>query len=319
MRALVTGSTGFLGQHLVRELLAHGYAVTALVRTFERTRALPRGVRAFPADITQPEALRGCLAGVDVVFHLAAVPLVGVKAPDRARVLRINVDGTRNVLAQAAAAGVGRIVHVSSLAVYGHTAGRLVDETYRPGSVAFQGEAQRTQHLAHFQAAAPLQASGAPVIIACLGALYGPGDRSGLARLLRRHARRQLPVLIGPDNARSWTLAADAAAGLRLAAERGRLGEVYHLAGPAHTWRAFLEACAQASGAPPPWLWLPSRLAAVGAQLLARPAPHWAERLRSVAGITYLGRADKAAQELGWHARLLAEGLPSTFDWLKET
>lgn len=319
MRALVTGSTGFLGRHLVRELLAHDYAVSALVRTFERTRTLPRDVRAFPADITKPETLRHSLADVDVVFHLAAAQLVGVKASDRARIMRINVDGARHVLEQAAAAGVGRIVHVSSLAVYGHTAGQLVDETYRPGAVTFQNEAQRTKHLAHYQVAAPLQARGAPLIIACPGKLYGPGDLSRLARHLRRHAHYQLPVLIGPDNARSWTFAADAAAGLRLAAERGRPGEVYHLAGPAHTWRAFLEACAQASGAPPPWLWLPSRLAAVSAQLLTRAAPHWAERLRSVAGITYLGRSDKAAQELGWRARPLADGLPPTFAWLKET
>jgi dihydroflavonol-4-reductase len=318
MRAFVTGGTGFLGLHLIRELLAQGYAVTALVRTFERARQLPHGVRAIPADVTKPESFRHALRGVDVVFHAAAVTKVGVRPGDYERIRRINVDGARLVLAQAVEAGVPRIVHVSSVAVYGNTRGQAVDETSTTNGSPFESETQRTKHQAHFEVAVPLQKAGVPVIVACLGALYGPGDTSPLRGWLRQHARGRLPVMLGPDNARSWTYAADAARGLRLAAEAGRPGETYHLAGPVHTFREFFAACARASGMPAPLVWLPSNLATFLAGLTGRLLPATAERLRTLAGVTYLARADKAATELGWQARPLAEGLPPTFEWLRE-
>lgn len=319
MRAFVTGSTGFIGRHLVQELLDHGDTVTALVRTFERTRQLPRSVRAVPADITQPDLIRQNLDGVDALFHLAAVHQVGARPADYKRLQRINIDGARRVLALATEAGVPRIIHVSTVAVYGDTRGRAVDETYRPGGIVFQSECQRTKHAAHFQVAVPLQTAGAPLIIACPGAVYGPGDRSGLARLLSWQARGRLLALIGPDAARSWTYVGDVAAGLRLAAERGRPGATYHLTGPAHSLREFFAASAQTSGVLGPLVWLPSALAGWLARALNGVAPALAERLRVVAGVTYLGRAALAESELGWRARPLADGLPPTVAALRKS
>lgn len=307
MRALVTGSTGFLGNALVRELLGNGYSVTALVRTFERAQRLPRGVRAVPADITRPDSFRHALRGVDIVFHLAAVTKVGIRSKDRPRVQRINVDGARHVLELAAAAGVPRIVHVSTVAVYGDTRGQCVAETYHPNELTFECEAQRTKHLAHFTVAAPLQRSGAPLIIACPGALYGPGELAPFHRLLRLQARGGLPLLVGPENARSWTHVEDAARGLRLLAEAGRIGETYNLCGPAHTFREFFTASARAAGVSAPLLWLPSSLARTLARLLEGPLPHLAEQLRTWAGVTYLACSAKAQRELGWQARPLEE------------
>jgi dihydroflavonol-4-reductase len=307
VRALVTGGTGFLGSALVRELLAHGYTVTALVRTFERAQRLPRGVRAVPADITRPDSFRHALRGVDIVFHLAAVTKVGIKPKDQPRVQRINVDGTRHVLELAAAASVPRIVHVSTVAVYGDTRGQCVTETYHPNDLTFESEAQRTKHVAHFEVAEPMQRRGAPLIIACPGALYGPGELAPFHRLLRLQARGRLPVMLGPDNARSWTHVDDAARGLRLLAEAGRIGETYNLCGPAHTLREFFTVSARAAGVSAPLLWLPSSLARTFAHLLEGPLPHLAEQFRTWAGVTYLACSAKAQSELGWQARPLDE------------
>lgn len=307
MRALATGGTGFLGSALIRELLAHGYTVTALVRTFERAQRLPRGVRAIPADITRPDSFRHALSGKDVVFHLAAVTKVGIKPKDRPRVQRINVEGTRSVLELAVAAGVPRLVHVSTVAVYGDTRGQCVTETYHPNEPTFESEAQRTKHIAHFEVAEPMQRHGAPLVIACPGALYGPGELAPFHRLLHLQARGRLPVMLGPDNARSWTHVEDAARGLRLLAEAGRAGETYNLCGPAHSYREFFAASARAAGVSAPLLWLPSSLARTLARLLAGPLPHLAEQLRTWSGVTYLACSAKAQGELGWQARPLEE------------
>lgn len=309
MRAFVTGGTGFLGGALLRELLAYGDTVTALVRTFERAQQLPRNVRAVPADITRPESFRQALAGADVVFHLAAVTTVGIRLKDRPRVQRINIEGTRHVLELAAEAGVPRLIHLSSVDVYGDTRGQCVTEADPPNGLAFENEAQRTKHAAHFAVALPLQRRGAPLVIACPGALYGPGDLAPLRRWLRLQARGRLPLMVGPDNARSWTHVDDAARGLRRLAEAGRPGETYHLSGPAHSYREFFAANARAGGVSAPWLWLPSSLARSLARLLERPLPHLAEQFRTLAGVTYLASSDKARAELGWQARALADGV----------
>ncbi|MBL8056895.1 MAG: NAD-dependent epimerase/dehydratase family protein [Anaerolineales bacterium] len=317
MRAFVTGSTGFLGRTLVQELLACGWEVSALVRTFERARQLPAGVRAVPGDITQPDSLRPGLRGAGAVFHLAAWTQIGVPPREQARMQRINVEGARHVLTLAAEAGAERILHVSDVAVFGD---QRAPNGRPPAGAAggFESYYQTTRAAAHFEVAAGLQRQGAPVIIAALGALYGPGDLAGLGRLLRQQLRRRLPVLLGPDNARSWTYAADAAQGLRLAVERGRPGETYALAGPAHTLRAVLEAAARLSRAPAPLIWLPSAAARSLARLAGRVRPALAERLRAAGGAAYLADPAAAQAALGWSARPLAEGLPPTLAWLEE-
>lgn len=317
MRAFVTGSTGFLGQALVRQLLARGWDVSALVRTFERARQLPAGVRAVPGDVTKPESLRPGLRQADAVFHLAALTTLGLSPREQARMQRINVGGARHVLTLAAEAGVPRIIHVSDVAVYGDTRGERPAEGCGPGAV-LDSAYQQTRAAAHFEVAGALQHQGAPVIIAALGALYGPGGTAGLGRLLRWQLRRRLPVMLGPDNARCWTYVDDAALGLALAAERGQPGETYHLAGPAHTLREALVVAARLSRAPAPLIWLPSALARSLARLARRPLPALAERLQALGGAAYLADSAKAERALGWSARPLAAGLPPTLAWLQE-
>lgn len=127
MKALVTGGTGFLGGQLVRELARRGHRVTALVRPASCTAALPADVRMVCGDVTEPDTLPAAVARQDVVFHLAAV--VGGRQGGWEVHEAVGVRGTQNVLDAAAAAGVPRFVHLSSLVVHGpHPAGEPVTE-----------------------------------------------------------------------------------------------------------------------------------------------------------------------------------------------
>lgn len=317
MRAFVTGGTGFVGQHLIEDLLAHGYEVTALVRTMDRARTLPQGLQLASGDVTQPDSLRFGMRGAEVVFHVAAWYTVGVRPRDRERMYRVNVEGTRQVLELAAELGVPKIVYTSTVGVFGNTRGQLVDETYRPNGHVFESEYERKKYLAHFEVVAPLQQRGAPVVIVCPGVTYGPGDTSLMRHVLRLYARRRLPVMIGPDNAVTWAHVGDVAAGHRLAAEKGRPGETYIIAGPPLTYKDFFEACERATGLPAPLLWLPSGLARLVSQALRGLTPGLAELMQNMAGISYLARADKAKRELGWTPRSVEDGIPETIEWLK--
>lgn len=317
MKAFVTGGTGFLGRHLIDELLSHGHAVTALVRTFDRARSLPRGVRVAPGDVTQRESLRSGMRGADVVFHAAAWYAVGVRAMDRERMRRINVEGTRNVLELAMELGVPKTVYTSTVAAFGDTRGAVVDESHRPEGAGFKSEYERTKYLAHFDVAVPLQRRGLPLVIVCPGGIYGPGDTSQLGGLIRRYARRRLPAMLGPDNALTWAHVDDVAAGHRLAAEKGRPGETYILAGPVLTYREFFAAAERATGLPAPRLWLPGSVATVWAPLLGRVAPGASELLGSLGGISYLAAADKARRELGWEPRSVEAGMADTLEAMR--
>jgi dihydroflavonol-4-reductase len=314
VQAFVTGGTGFLGRHLIEHLLAQGDEVISLVRTLDRARMLPPGVRSVAGDITRPASLMAGMRAADVVYHLAALRQVGVKPRDHARLARINVEGTRAVLALAGELGVGRVVFTSDLAVYGDTGGRLVDEGALPESVPEGSAYAASKWRAHTEALA-MAAQGVPVTIVAPGAQYGKWDAGEVGRVLRRYALRRLPVMLGPGSARSWTYAADAAAGHRLAATRGAAGETYLLAGPAHTWRAFLAEGERATGRPAPRLWVPDGVARLLARALARVRPGLAERLEAFGGVTCLGNSEKAERDLGWEARPAGEGLAEVVRW----
>ncbi|MDB4887041.1 MAG: NAD-dependent epimerase/dehydratase family protein, partial [Gemmatimonadetes bacterium] len=114
--ALVTGATGQVGHHVIQRLRRDGWEVRALVRDAARAGALSRaGVTLATGDVLEPTGLARAARGCDVVFHAAAVitPRGGWEA-----FRRPNIEGTRNVVAAAALAGA-RLVHVSSVAVYG--------------------------------------------------------------------------------------------------------------------------------------------------------------------------------------------------------
>ncbi len=118
MKVLVTGATGFIGSKLVPRLVAAGNEV----RTLGRGAALTEELASLPVehvrgDITDPQAVATAVAGCDVVFHLAG--LVSYRKSAREYQYQVNVAGTRNVMEAALAAGVGRVIHTSSIAGMG--------------------------------------------------------------------------------------------------------------------------------------------------------------------------------------------------------
>ena len=128
--ALVTGGTGFVGGGVVGALVQRGWDVVALSRTEAGAGALASaGARPALGDLAEPEAIHRAAAGCEVVFHAAG--LNASCLPDPTPLVRINVEGTRNVLEAAARAGVRRFVHTSSAAAIGEPAGVVGHEGTR--------------------------------------------------------------------------------------------------------------------------------------------------------------------------------------------
>lgn len=315
MRYFITGATGFIGGHLARQLRAAGHEVVALVRTPDGARDLAGlGVELVQGDILEPGTLRAPMEGVDGVFHLAAWYRLGAKDRENARA--INVDGTRNVLQAAADAGVPRVVYTSTLAVFGDTGGRVVDEAYRMDG-PWLSEYDRTKWQAHYEVALPMMDAGLPLVIVQPGLVYGPGDHSNVGLALRDYLRRRLPAI--PDQGGCWAFVEDTARGHVLAMERGAVGESYIIGGRPHRWKEALAVAEEVTGIPAPRFVLPAPIARLASVLMkpvaavaTLPPTYHPETLRVAAGSTYFGDDARARREIGWDPRPLRDGLAIT-------
>src|SRR2546422_1409861 len=281
----VTGATGFIGCRVARQLVAAGHDVVAIARNPESARDLESiGVDVRRGDITDPDSLRGLMAGVDGVFHIAGWYKIGSKDPSEGE--RLNVAGTRNVLTAMKELRVPKGVYTSRLAVFSDTHGRLVDETY-PHNGRWLTEYDRTKWIAHYEIAEPMIRAGLPLVIVQPGINYGPGDTSEIRPTFVRYLQGKLRA-IPKRTAYCWAHVEDTARAHVLAMERGRPGETYIIAGPPHTLIEAFDLAARITGIPAP------RFHASPGFLRAIAALSRSERLRDVAGVTYLGNNPKA-------------------------
>ncbi len=320
MKAFVTGGTGFIGHHVIRKLVERGYEVYALIRS-EKNRAKIEalGAQAVFGDITHLDTMREGMIGSDVVFHLAALYQVGVH--DNKHIERINVDGTRNVLGLAFELEIPKIIYTSTVGVFGDTKGLLVEEGFvqnEPLNTLYE----RTKWQAHYDIALPLIELGAPIIIVMPGGVYGPGDSSIFGQLMRYFYQGKLPILSGADTMLTFAHVDDVAEGHVLAAEKGKIGEEYILAGSPVTLKDLTNLWAKLSGKPAPWLNISAKYVRPLAPLfdfIAQkfPLPEFAtgEAVCSL-GSTYIARSSKAWGRLGWRPRSLEEGLTETLNEL---
>jgi len=313
VRAFVTGATGFVGGRLAVRLRERGDEVVAPVRDPARAGPLrDLGCTIVEGDLSSRAALASAMDGCDAVFHVAGIYRNGVPRSKRDELYAANVTGTENVLDAAVDAGVARIVYVSSNVAFGDTNGEAVDEAYEPPDGRYVSLYHETKALAH-RAARERIARGAPVVIVQPGGIYGRGDHTQLGGFLERGVRGKRVVLPFGSVGLNWVFVDDAAEGILLAHDRGRVGESYVLGGEIATLRGAVERAFAAGGHP----------------VRIVPVPTWAVRLArpigpllglSVSdlvsasdGVTYWGRDDKARRELGYAPRDLVTGLREAF------
>ena len=306
MRVFATGTTGFLGSVVAERLRARGDTVVQLVRDPAKAELMRKAGRdVLVGDLGDPDALkRGC-DGCDAVVHAGAIYEVGINAPRRIDMYKANVDGTESVLAAALAVGVPKVVHVSSIVVFGNTNGTVVDETYRRGA-GFTSYYDETKTLAH-RVAERFSEKGLPVTIAQPGQIYGPGDHSGIGALFRRAAAGKLPALTFGDLGLCFVHVADVAGGIVTLIDRGRPGQAYVLGGEIVRLREAIRIMASLAGKPAPRFEVPSSIL----RFAARLRPEVAEVVKSADGVTFWATDAKARAELGYSPRSLREGLVS--------
>jgi nucleoside-diphosphate-sugar epimerase len=325
MATLVTGASGFVGSHLVEDLLARGTAVRALVRHPAAVTGLrKRGVDVVVGDVRDPGALRDAVPGADVVYHCAAA--VGPGYAKR-EIYETNLGGVRNVLEALRQAARGRLVFVSTLNVLGTCNLDPADEDLpcRPsGDPAADVKIAAEELIRDYQ-----RRHGVDAVIVRPGFIYGPRDRHNLPRLLRTVERGKFAYIGSRDNVVPVVHVRDVVQALGLAAATSAAGgRVYHVTdGSRTTISELVNYLADLAGAPRPQKVLPYLVPYAGClffEWLARlrlyrgPAPIARNSLRFLGTSRYVV-IRRARDELGYAPRIsYPEGVADTVRWMKE-
>ncbi|MGE5599602.1 MAG: SDR family oxidoreductase [Bacteroidota bacterium] len=320
---LVTGATGHIGNVLVRALLAKGREVRAFLLPGEDPGPLAGlPVEIARGDVRDPVSVRRAASGAETVYHLAGLVAI---TPGRRRLLReVNVGGVRHVVEACLDRGVRRLVHVSSVhALVEPPRGRLVDEELPVDPARVAGAYAKSKALGTLEVRRGL-AAGLDAVIAFPTGVVGPYDFRGseMGRLVLDYAAGRLPAYV--DGGYDFVDVRDVAAGLIAAAERGRTGEGYLLAGEWVAVRDLLGFLAEETGARPPFRlprWLAGAAAWASLAYCAmrgrtpRLTPYALHTLRSNSRTD----AAKARSQLGFTARPFRESIRDTVNWFRET
>jgi UDP-glucose 4-epimerase len=237
VKALVSGGAGFIGSHLVDALVARGDEVTIIDdlstgRGENIADAMARGARLIPADVTDLAAVERICLGCrpDRVFHLAAQVDVRVSVSDPGLDVRVNVEGTVNLLDAARQAGAGGFVLASSCAVYGEPAEGAVplreDSPLRPGSPYGQAKLAAEGYVALYRELHRLQTASLR-----FGNVYGPrqgavGEAGVVSIFCRQLIQGGRPTVFGDGNqTRDFVYVGDVVRAILAASDRDAIGE----------------------------------------------------------------------------------------------
>ena len=226
MRVLVTGATGLLGGHLIKELQQRGEDIRALVLPVESADRLEKqGVEVVYGDITDAGTLKPAVQDVELIFHLAG--MMGVWRPLSDYRL-VNVTGSENLYKAAQKAGVRRYIHTSSHTVYGLGYGRFLTENdaIRPDPDPYsltKSEGDRLMQRLMLN-------SEVETVILRPGTFFGPGDQLHFGRMAQK-MRDGRGIIIGRgNNALPFCYVTDVVQGFMLAAyHENAPGNVYNI------------------------------------------------------------------------------------------
>ena len=325
--ALVTGATGQVGRHVVERLRRDGWTVRALVRDLEAAASLRElEVELALGDVLDAASFRTAAMGRDVIFHAAAAvtPSGGWEA-----FRRPNVEGTRNAVA-AAVSAAARLVHVSSVAVYGGTSryrdGLLTDETaplspLREGDFYARSKRESEEIVMQACRSGDLWATAVrPDVI------YGSHDRQFVPRLARLLRRGFAPLIGDGTTTLAIVHVENVVEGMvRAATSDVARGRVYNLANDFDVTAAdFFRLAAQGLDVRLRVIRIPLGLAKRGERLIraiAKAIPGSRVPAVSFSAVDFLGRSnpfssERAREELGWDPQIRPEyGIPDAFAW----
>ena len=322
MTVLVTGATGFIGSRLAAALVERGEDVRVLRREGSRLEGLAGlPVEHVIGDVLDAASVARAVAGCDVVYHVAAIATYWRIA--RETVYRVNVEGTRNIMAACLKEGVPRVVHTSSVAAIGIPCGETpgAEETpFDPISAAWPYADSKRLAEEEVRSAT---AQGLSAVIVNPAVVIGAGDHNLVSgSMIVQMAQHPIPA--APPGGVCMADVDAVVAGHLLAARLGRSGERYILGGENLAYRDAAKIMAQVVGrsAPrwviPEWLLEPAADAVdMFNRMTGRPPILDGQQVR-LSGYHIFFSSDKAVHELGYPILPFAGAAEKAYRWYRD-
>ena len=321
---LVTGGTGFLGSHLVRQLVADGAKDIRVMATSIPDWMVELGVETFAGSITNESDVKRSVEGITEVYHLAGK--VSRENESAREMYAVHVEGTRLLCEAAKAAGVKSMVLASSSGTIAVTKdGDLVpDESYPPPlEIISRWPYYASKTYQEVAALEVFQGNGRRLVIMNPSLLLGPGDdRLSSTKVILDFMARKISAV--PSGGLSFVDVRDAAQAFRVAMKKGRHGERYLMGAANWNFERFFGRLSRLTKVSAPKLALPSGLMVKGSRIvdslfkkwdLASPVEPGAIEMAQY--FWYLN-CGKAARELGFRPRDPGETLHETVVYLRE-
>ena len=323
LKTLVTGATGFIGGNVVRALALRGHQVKALVRPESTLINLEgTGVETVHGDVTDRQSIASALEGCNAVVHCAAVYSFWSRTPQL--VYAVNVEGTKNVLEEAARSKVDRVVHTSTVSTVKFHRDSPATEEDIPDPDELTGHYKKSKYMAE-QAVLKQAEKGLPVVVVNPTYPVGPWDvkPTPSGRVVVDFLKGRTPAYV--NTGLNVVDVEDVAQGHVLALERGRVGERYLLGNRNMSLEEILRTLAELTGKRPPRVRMPFWVAMaagyldslVESGLMKREPVIPVEALKLARKPMYVDCA-KAVNELGLPQSPVEGALEKAVKWFKD-
>jgi len=324
VKYLVTGATGFVGPHLIKKIVSQGHTCRCLVRYSSNKDVLEGlGVEVVEGDITNPEILNGVADGVDCLIHMATLGHMSNYTVTESMFEAVNVHGSINIMNEAIKAGVKRVVHCSTVASMG-----ICPEVPATEETECQPHHPygRSKLRAENEVLGMVADKGLPAVIVRFSMVYGPGDWRDIFKLTRMAKKGLFPKVGNRPKLTPLIHVEDAVQGLLLAAEKGRVGEIYLITNsksePFDMIRKIIQDALGVSRIP---IYVPEWAALTMASLSERifsfmgKAPPVSRKNMESTLADRVFSIEKARRELGFNPQIDPEkGLRETVQWYRE-
>jgi dihydroflavonol-4-reductase len=319
----VTGATGFVGSHVVQQLLLRGDRIRILARNSSRkTNVESFGCEIAIGDLRDPVSLLRCVQGCNRVYHVAADYRLWARNPQD--IYDNNVGGTRNLLSACCEAGVEKVVYTSTVGTIGlRKDGVPTDEDSPVKLDDMIGHYKRSKFMAE-QVAQEFAASGLPVVIVNPTTPVGAGDLkpTPTGRIILEFIKGRMRAYV--ETGLNLVGVADVARGHLLAEEKGRIGERYILGGENWTLEEILDGLARICGSHMPRFRIPWTLALVAGyvenfavgSILRREPMIPLEGVRMARYKMFIS-SEKARKELGYDPGPAEKALREAVDYFR--
>ena len=267
MKTFITGATGFIGMNLANRLAQTDHKMYCLVRKSSRVDKLKQlGATLIEGDVTDKASILEGVKDCDWVVNLANI--YSFWEPDRKIYTKVNVKGTQNVMECALEAGVSKVIHVSTLVVYGKPKDCPFTEESEMGTVRFS-EYARTKYEGDLIAWELFKKKKLPLVMLYLGSVLGAGDPKPTGQWINNFINRRIPARFFENSVLTYVHVRDVAESIVKALEKeNNIGEKYLIGKYRLSIREVGELISEISGVPMPKRRLPDSLVMFNAAIL---------------------------------------------------